>query len=61
MTVDYEDSGSERELVKALVRVEDLAIECLREGCAGLVSLMEDHAADIRASLARGKQPVRRS
>ena len=58
MRVEYTESASERELVSALLHLENLALECVHDGRHSLALLMEDHAADIRARLSSGKQPA---
>ena len=60
MQIDFTDLASERQQVRALLRLENLAIECLRDGRQDLALLMEDHAEDIRTALVRGKQRVTR-
>jgi hypothetical protein len=58
MPTEYGDSGSERELVAALLYFEHLASACIREGRHDLALLMEDHASDTRVQLVSAKQPA---
>jgi len=61
MRSECAESASERELVAALLHLEDLALECVHQGRHSFALLMEDHAADIRAQLVRSKQPACRA